>query len=181
MSVPPLAYAPKPMPIELENQRVWVAGPKGIVHSSEWLFDGVDEGAVRVKMHRDSHLAGLVIQFHLHTIDHPTVHPYTLVIDANGYTAFGHDTVTFAETHHVPVIATGVPTWVWFTFSKGYVQVGTGPHIGQSILLRGQSPLRLGGGYRRFALGKTRDEGAFELLDVQPMELRVNRNRLHHV
>ena len=75
------------------------------------------------------------------------------------------------------------PVMVWVRFSRGRVELGVGYNIGDapSIVIAGYSSEHdmLGGGYSQFAIGRIgrHPHTAFELLEVQPMELRGSRNR----
>jgi hypothetical protein len=66
----------------------------------------------------------------------------------------------------------GKPAWVWVRFLFGRVWVGFGPTVGEHCILEVKTPNTLGGGYSRFAVGKTGNNGAFEVLDCQPLERR---------
>jgi len=70
----------------------------------------------------------------------------------------------------------GQPAWVWVRFLFGRVWVGFGPVVGQNCFMQARTPDTLGGGYNRFAIGKTGNNGAFEVLDAQPLERRPMGN-----
>lgn len=168
------AYAPKPTRFHgIENRaiRVYASGARGAQWDDMWIFDRVDDGAFRVKFHTDD--SGIF--FNIALRDH-NVHPYIIIVDDQGRSSISHNATVIARTSGVR-IPKGEPVWVWVRFHHGNVDVGVGPHVGHNAFMSGVTPHKLDGGYNRFSIGRLGDRGAFELLDVQPMELRRGRNQ----
>jgi len=168
-------WSARPLLLEEHFTPVFSDGLKGQRWNEEWIFDKVDDGAFRIKVHSDHD--GLLITIALQARNGGAIHPYTIVIDE------GADSVS--SIHHHNSLLTSVqggrfprgrPAWVWVRFLFGRVWVGFGPVIGEHVLMQAQTPNSLGGGYNRFAIGKTGNNGAFEVLDAQPLERRPMGN-----
>lgn len=177
----------KPTPIENQLVTVFSPGETGMRWSPYWILDRRDDGAFRIKLHIDSPYDGLRIVIATQNDELPSVHPYLILVDdydvdANGYySCIYHHNRQIARTqlYSQPIIKRGDIDWVWVRFEHGSVNVGVGPNLWQSVFMAGVTPNTMGGGYGRFAVGKTQNNGAFELVHVQPMT-RVNptsRNR----
>lgn len=168
---------PKPTPPDERGMKVFTPGPMGVRRSDHWIFHGRDDGAFLIKLHRGDARDGLVVVLELQTGRAGSIHPYTIVVDRAGESWITHHRSTVASVTHEPgLLATNRPTWVWVRFFRGTVAVGLGTELDRSYVMRGTTDDELGGGYLRFGVGKTDNHGAFELLDVQPLELRRNRN-----
>lgn len=163
------------MPLLLEDHftPVWSDGLKGQRWNTFWRFDKVDDGAFRIKLHSD--YDGLLITIALQD-NAPGIHPYSIVLDGPG---------NVSEIRHCNKVLARLqgarfprnrPAWVWVRFLFGRVWAGFGPDIGKNVVIQAQTPNQLGGGYYRWAVGKTGNNGAFEILDAQPLERRPMSN-----
>lgn len=166
-------WSARPLLLEEHFKPVFADGLKGQVWSEEWIFDKVDDGAFRIKLHSD--YDGLLITIALQARNGGAIHPYTVMID-------GPESLTEIRHCNKPIASVrgakfprGRPAWVWIRFLFGRVWVGFGPNIGENVVLQAQTD-NLGGGYNRFAIGKTGNNGAFEVLDAQPLERRPMGN-----
>ena len=173
---PELVYQPKPTEFwgaDKRAQRVYSPGPRGIIWSPYWILDRVDDGACRVKLHSDHD--GMIFNL---ALSDDNVHPWIVVLDNNNTSYITHngDLVAYYEGS---VLNKSRISWVWFRFHHGQMDCGLGTIIGQNVIMSGTTQNALGGGYYRIGIGKTGNYGAFELLDVQPMELRWGRNRMN--
>lgn len=160
----------RPLRMEQYYHVVRVQGTWGLNWGPEFVFDRVDDGAFRVKFHSDHD--GLLLVIATGTEDQPHVHPYTLVIDKDGESYITHMGRTLAHVQGAR-FPKRQPAWVWVRFLHGVVMVGFGRDLGENEFMRGDSGGdAFGGGYVRFAVGKTGNNGAFEALDVQPLQRR---------
>lgn len=169
-------WTARPLLLEEHFTPIWSDGLRGQRWNEEWVFDKLDDGAFRIKLHSD--YDGLLITIALQARNGGAIHPYTIVID-------NPDRGNESSIHHANQLLTrvagakfprGRPAWVWIRFLFGRVWVGFGPNIGQNVIMQARTPDTLGGGYNRFAIGKTGNNKAFEVLDAQPLERRPMGN-----
>lgn len=168
------AYAPKPTGFwgaDKRAIRVYDKGARGAQWDDMWIFDRVDDGAFRVKFHTDA--SGIFFNIALRNHN---VHPYIIAVDDNGQSYMSHAGEVFARKSGIR-IPKSEPVWLWVRFHHGNVDVGSGPNVGHNTFMSGTTTWTRDGGYNRFAIGKLSNDGAFELLDVNPMELRRGRNQ----
>ena len=174
---PPLSLHPKPTPPEEKGMKVYGAGAKNTRWSPFWIFNRMDNGAFRVKFHSD--YDGIVFTIALRSPGGAAVHPYIITVDHRGYSSVVHHIDRPLAEYRGPVFTRRMPQWLWVRFNHGNVEVGAGKVFGENAFMQGQTIDPRGGGYGNFGIGRTGNSGAFELLDVQPMELRQNRNRFN--
>ena len=161
----------KPLLIEDHYARVFAPGAIGMIWNQNWTFDRVDDGACRIKFHSD--YDGMLLQIALGNDFDGGIHPYVIFLNGQGGPSYiTHNNCVISRIEQTPPLVHGKPTWMWMRFLHGKVWVGYGETVGENIVMGGKTPNPLGGMYRRFGVGKTGNSGAFELLDVQPMERR---------
>ena len=161
----------KPLTLEQRYKKVYAPGPHGQQWDHAWVFDKVDDGAARIKLHSDAD--GLLITIAIGGDFDPGIHPYIVALSGNGgESTIYHNNTLIARVPRTPVMVHKQPTWVWFRFLHGQLFVGFGDTVGHNTVIGGLTPHPLGGMYRRFGVGKLANNGAFELLDVQPLERR---------
>jgi hypothetical protein len=170
-------WAVKAMRMDEYFHPVYAPGDTGLVWNEKFSFDHVDNGAMRVKFHSD--YDGLFVHVTTGSMEgNASIDPFRVVVDREGYSEIRHNgrVLTQVQGARFPK---GKPVWVWLTYVDGLLTVGFGRNPGEGTFMQAQeSPDQLfGGGYCRFALGKTGNTGAFELLDVQPLE----RNKFGNV
>jgi hypothetical protein len=169
-------WSARPLLLDKHFTPVWSDGLRGQRWDEEWVFDKVDDGAFRIKLHSD--YDGLLITIALQSREGGAIHPYTIVIDNPDRQ--NESTITHANRLLTRVngfrFPRSQPAWVWVRFLFGRVWVGFGPNVGQNCIMQARTPDALGGGYNRFAVGKTGNNGAFEVLDAQPLERRPMGN-----
>lgn len=149
---------------------VYADGDRGQIWNTNYVFDRLDDGAFRIKLH--SAHDGVLITI---ALQDRNVHPYQIIIDNDGQSEINHHLTTLARVRGAK-FPRSQPAWVWVRFIGGRVWVGFGPTVGQNTIMSGQTRNSLGGGYYRFAVGKTGNSGAFEILDCQPLERRKAGN-----
>lgn len=150
---------------------VHAAGTNGVIWNENFQFDHTDNGALRVQFHSD--YDGMIILLATGSMNgNASIDPFEIVIDAqpSGISAIRHAGRILAQVKGAS-FPRGKPAWVWVIYVDGLVKVGFGRNPGEGQFMQAQeAPERLfGGGYNRFAVGKTGNTGAFELLDVQPL------------
>jgi hypothetical protein len=162
------------MTIDQHYHKVYAPGARGQIWNPEFVFDQRDNGAATITLHADSPQDGLFITIALNTDTDVSLDPMQIVLDDNGVSHVSHNGKVVAQANGAR-FPRGKPAHVWFRFNHGRIWVGFGNKVGQNVVMSGDARdcELLGGGYLRFAVGKTGNNGAFELLDVAPLMLRV--------
>lgn len=166
-------YAARPTSFHADEARpvpIYGVGLPGMRYDERWELARVDEGTVRVRANIGSRMDGLVFNLALRTTN---VHPWIVVLDANGLSYIAHAGKTLTRIEHPVPLPRGEPTWVWYRYTHGTMEVGLGAHPGHNTIMSARTPQTLGGGYLRVGFGKTATNGVFELLDVQSLERTV--------
>lgn len=165
-------WSAKPLLIENHYKRVYSAGPRGQLWDQLWTFDRVDDGAARIKLHSDND--GIMITVAIGGDYDGQIDSYVAAVSfTGGPSIITHANRTIARIERTPPFPTGRPAWLWFRFLHGFLWIGYGDIVGQNVVIGGKTPNPLAGMYRRFGIGKIANNGAFELLDVQPLERRL--------
>lgn len=150
---------------------VYSAGTTGAIWQREFEFDHADDGALRIKLHSD-HDGLLIIVATGSENGNASIDPFEVLVDHRpGNVSVIRHCGRILTTVSGATFPRGKPAWVWLTYTNGLVRVGFGRDVGSNEFMQAQETFaRLyQGGYTRFAVGKTGNNGAFELLDVQPL------------
>lgn len=169
----PIVWSARPLTMDDRYHVIYGDGLRGQKWTEEFKFDRLDDGAFRIKLHSD--YDGLLITIALGTDYGGGIHPYQVIIDRDGVSEIWHHITRIAHVEGAR-FPRGQPAWVWIRFLHGQVWVGFGSDVGKNVIMSGKTPNPMGGGYVRFAIGKTGNHGAFELLEVQPLERRTYGN-----
>jgi hypothetical protein len=140
---------------DAQERPIYAADFRGMQWDDMWTFPVMDQGAAALLVAADSPYDGLMINIAVR--GDSNVHPWLIVISRDGtYSYILHNGRLVAERYDdVTFFTPGQPTWVWFRMNGDKVDVGLGDVVGENTIMRGQTHNRLGGGYQRFALGRT--------------------------
>jgi len=160
--------------IEHRYRQVYTPGLLGQVWDQEWVFDRCDDGAARIQFHSD--FDGLLITIAIGGDFDGGIHPYVIYIDGQGGPSeIRHNNTLIARVERTPMMVHGVPTWAWFRFLHGRVWFGFGEVVGENVVIGGKTPHPLMAMYRRYGVGRTGNNGAFEVIDCQPLSRRLRK------
>lgn len=169
----PQDWSKRPLTLDQHSHKVFAEGKRGQIWNPDFILDRRDDGALTVTLHADSPRDGLLVTLAINTDQDVSLDPIEVVVDSSGHSYATLDGEVICERQGAR-FPRQKPAQVWLRFYKGRLWVGFGNRVGQNTIMQGHTSRsqELGGGYQRFAVGKTANTGAFELLDVAPLERR---------